>query len=366
MSELAPKIYSTVTEGLARLFGTPPYLILFVSDSCWMSCGHCWFTRQWKERRLQGARLEVADYERLARSIRWLAFLSITGGEAFARPDLLAIVRAFVRGTRLARYQIPTSGYLTDTILQSTEQLLREHRRLPFRVDVSLDGTRDTHDAIRGVTGGFERACATIRELNRLCTAYPWFDVGVISTISRQNQSEVAELAQVVDSVHPLGEWMVNLIRGEPRDPTATDVSLEAYREAHELIRLRPRRHRGHFGAGWLSAKNVVRRRMILENAAGAGKGGGCAAGSLAGVIHTDGSVWSCEMLEESLGNLKDYEFDLRRLWESEPARRQRRWIQDSRCQCTQECFLSMSMLIRPECWVGMVGERLRMARGES
>jgi len=366
LNSLSPGAYAQLTNSLARIVGTPPYLIVFVSDTCWMQCRHCWFHTAWKAEHLRPIRLDVGDYERMARSIERIAFLSITGGEAFSNPELLPIVSAFVRGTRVARYAIPTSGYRTETVVQLAEKLLQAHRGLPFRVDVSLDGMRDTHDRIRNVAGAFDRAWGTIRALNDLRKHHACFDVGVITTISRENQDEVRELADWVETIHPEGEWMVNLVRGEARDDSLKNVDLSAYRLAHEIIRKRTdggraRGHRGHIGSSWLSAKNAVRREIILDIANGHRSGGGCAAGALGGVIHTDGSVWACEMEHDKIGDLQDFGFDLRALWASPAAHALRNRIQETRCQCTQECFLSVSVLIQPSCWPRIVRERLRL-----
>ena len=69
----------------------------------------------------------------------------------------------------------------------------------------------------------------------------------------------------------------------------------------------------------------------------------------------------ACEMLDRTLGNLREYDYDLPRLWNSPRAVELRNWIQDTKCQCTQECFLSMSLLIQPQHWPDMVHERLKL-----
>ena len=362
-------MYKTVTQALSRILETPPYIILFVSDSCWMQCSHCWYNESWKSDNLHRAELSFDDLERLSRSIGRIHFLSLTGGEAFRREDIVEVVRLFARGTKLGRYQIPTSGFVPDLVVKRAERMLRENPGVPFRVDVSLDGSEATHDRIRNVRGGFARALETIRGLRKLQETCPWLDVGVITTISRQNQDEVEEIAALVERVHPGGEWMVNITRGRPRDRTAVDVDVLNYRRAHQIIeeRIRTGRYRGHSGhflASWLSAKNATRRKAIRKIFEGRERGGGCAAGSLAGAIFNDGEVRPCEMLDRSLGNLRDFDFDLGRLWGSREARRVRAWIQDTRCQCTQECFLSVSLLIQPRHWPDIVRERLRLWSG--
>ena len=365
---MSATLYKALNHALARGLRTPPYIILFLSNGCWMKCRHCWFSEDWKETWLQHETLGFDELQKLARSIPRITFLSLTGGEAFARRDVVEIAAMFARETRLHRYQIPTSGYKPDLIVERAEQMLRVNPGIAFRVDVSLDGTREVHEHIRRIPGGFERALTTIRELNHLKQRYAHFDVGVITTISSFNQHEVAEIASVVQAVNPDGEWMVNIVRGEVRDPVAHDVDTGAYIEAHRLIRERVESgayngHSGHSTAKWLSAKNAVRREIITRTLQGTCKGGGCAAGTLGGVIYADGEVKPCEMLNDSLGNLRDFDFDLAALWNAPAADGMRAWIQDTRCNCTQECFLSVSMLIQPQHWPSIVRERIRLGR---
>ena len=360
--------YKLLTRGIARTLRTPQYLILFLSDSCWMKCAHCWFSEAWKEEHLTERQLSFDELSRMADSISRIAFLSLTGGEAFARNDVVEIVEMFAKKTKLARYQIPTSGFKPDLIVPRAEEMLRRNPDTPFRVDVSLDGTREVHEKIRRIAGGFDRLSETLRGLNALKRRHSHFDVGVITTISTHNQHQVEEIAKVVEGLNPDGEWMVNITRGETRDPQAIDVDLASYDLAHKLIEERIgqgryRGHTGHFSASWLSAKNATRRKVIHEIVAGEASGGGCAAGSIGGVIYSDGAVHACELLNQPLGNVRDFDMDLAALWNARPADELRDWIQDTACQCTQECFLSVSLLIQPDRWPDIVRERLRLQR---
>jgi len=369
-SSLRSTAYGVATEAIARLLRSPLYIILFVSDKCWMRCSHCWFNEDWKDRELTQSPLTFEEYEKLARSISSIGFLSITGGEAFQRRDIVELATMFRKTTRLGRYQIPTSGYRTELIVDAAEQLLRANPTTPFRIDVSLDGIADIHNTIRNTKDGFDKAVLTIKELNKLKNHYSHFDVGVITTLSRLNQHVVRETAALVESIHPEGEWMINIARGISRDQTAVEVDPEAYRLAHRIIENRIARgaykgHSGHWTAKWLSAKNAARREIINEIIKGHRTGGGCAAGALAGVIQTDGTVKACEMLDDSLGNIRDFDYDLVKLWQSKSARAIRRFIQDTNCQCTQECFLSVSMLISPDAWRKMAVARWNLYRNE-
>jgi MoaA/NifB/PqqE/SkfB family radical SAM enzyme len=359
-------LYPVINKALSRAAGTPPYIILFVSDKCRMRCKHCWYNEQWKKKNINNAHLSFKELQSLAGSIKRIAFLSLTGGEAFLREDIVEITEMFSKTTKLQRYQVPTSGFDTELIISSAEQMLKINRNIPFRVDVSIDGTENTHDFIRNVEGSFRQAVKTVVKLNELKKRYPYFDVGVITTVSAYNQDELAEISGIVQKTNKSGEWMVNITRGKPRDPFSADVDTEKYFEAHKIINSRINEgnysgHGGHFLSSWLTAKNAARRKKIRSILKGECIGGGCAAGTLGGVIYIDGNVTPCEMVDQSFGNLRDFDYSLQLLWNSGKADKIRSWIQETKCLCTQECFLSLSMLIQPKCWPDIIFERIRL-----
>jgi MoaA/NifB/PqqE/SkfB family radical SAM enzyme len=360
-------MFSIVNQCGLRYFGTPQYLIVFVSDTCWTRCAHCWYHEAWKMQTLRAPSLSFDEYGKLAASIRRIRFLSLTGGEAFMREDLVELARLFAVNSELSRYQIPTSGYDTDVVVRKTMQLLDALPGIPFRVDVSLDGTAATHDGIRNREGAFAHAIETIAQLNRIKARRPGFDVGVITTISNANQREIEAIAATVEKASPSSEWIVNIIRGQPRDPSAAKVDHQAYATAHRLIEARIQSgrfvgHGNHRFAAWLSAKNATRRRMILEILRGKRPISTCAAGYLGGVVYNDGSLFPCELLDQSFGNIRDYDCSLPRAWNSSNANAVRRSMQPRACLCTQECFHSINVVTQPRFWPRIVAERLKLA----
>lgn len=355
-------------EFLARRLKTPPYIILFVSDRCWMRCSHCWFNEEWKKAHLHSAVLEFDELKKTFMSIKRAHFVSLTGGEAFIRDDIVEIVNMMLNTSKIDRYDIPTSGYDTDSIVRKAQRMLEENKDVPFRIDVSIDGAGSLHDEIRGVRGAYGRAVKTVVELAKLRKKYSYFDLGIITTISAKNKMHIAQTPKEIEKILPDGEWMVNITRSETREPGAGEVETEYYAKAHEIIehKIRSGRYKGHGGSKmgpWLSAKNAARRNKIIRIMQGTEKGGGCTAGSLAGVIYPDGEVRPCEMFAYSFGNLHDYDYDMQKIWSSDKAVQFRKNIRRNKCICTHECFLSVNMLFDPEDIYSIVRERIRLGK---
>ncbi len=359
--------YKTLTNAISKFFGNPQFLILYLTNDCWMKCRHCFYNEKFRaQNNITKDELTYDEIDKLAASIKKILYISFAGGEPFIRDDLEEIIKLFTVRKKVFRYQIPTSGYKTDLILDKTERILKDNRTIPFRVHVSLDGNESVQKKIRGLNDSFRKAIETIKELNKLKKKFDHFDVGVITTVCSYNQDIIEELSSIVEEYHDDGEWCINLLRGDPRNPEAGEIQLEHYIKANEIIdkRIKARRYKGysgHLSSGWLSAKNAARRKIICKIISGKFKGGGCTAGSLGGIIYPDGSVYPCELLKNSFGNLKDYNFNISGLWNSADAKKLRNWIQDSECICTHECTLSTNFLIQPRTWPVLLSERLKL-----
>ncbi|HNT05129.1 MAG TPA: hypothetical protein PKJ21_02980, partial [Anaerolineae bacterium] len=45
---------------------------------------------------------------------------------------------------------------------------------------------------------------------------------------------------------------------------------------------------------------------------------------------------------------VRDVDYDFKKLWYSQRADELRRWIRDTKCFCTYECFLTINILFNP------------------
>lgn len=358
------KPYNIITNTIARGVKTPRYIILFLNDQCWMKCTHCWYNQEWKENNLKEGNLTFNQLEKISSSIKSIEFLSMTGGEAILRDDIVEIADMFVKNSKVKRYDIPTSGFDTDLIVSRTEKILTNNPNIPFRIAVSLDGIDEVHDYIRNRSGAFKNACETIKQLDKLKQKHPNFNTGIITTISNNNQHQIDDIAKYLSENLPICEWMINATRDTPQDSIAKTFSVEAYKIAikHYNKYLNSENYTKHNKSNpqikLLMAKNKLRSQIIIDILEGKGKWCLCSAGNLIGVIFNDGTVRPCETLNLEIGNLRDYNYNMKELWNSEKADAVRREIVERRCFCTHECFLSLSILLNPKYLVKLCTER--------
>ncbi|MEK7097957.1 MAG: radical SAM protein, partial [Patescibacteria group bacterium] len=92
--------------------------------------------------------------------------INISGGEPFLRTDLPELIGAIKTRCPKAKVIISTNGFATDAVLGQMEKILKTMPEIG--VAVSLDGVSEKHDQIRGIPGGFEKATATLKGLQKM------------------------------------------------------------------------------------------------------------------------------------------------------------------------------------------------------
>lgn len=128
------------------------------------------------------------NYQLLDKLPQNLDFVNITGGEPFLRNDLREITEIAL--SKSPRVVISSNGYLTDEILDFADQF---RNRVGFRI--SIEGTRDTNDQLRGLEGGYDHAINTLMGLNRKGIK----DIGLGMTVSDRNAADLLKMFQLTD-----------------------------------------------------------------------------------------------------------------------------------------------------------------------
>ena len=154
--------------------------------------------------------------------------LCITGGEPLLNRDFFDIMGyAHERGFRW--------GMTSNATLITPEVAARLAEVGMGTISVSIDGLRDTHDALRGLAGGYDRAMAGIQNL---------IDVGafnavqVTTVVNHGNIDQLDELFAIMDGID-IDSWRVINLEPIGRALTRPDLMLtrDDYVRLFEFIR---------------------------------------------------------------------------------------------------------------------------------
>lgn len=325
----------------ATCFGrriTPPFVTLYVTTRCDERCIHCFY---WDELNPKpNVDFTLAEFERTLESMGEIFNLFIGGGEPFLRADLAEIVLAAHRRNGVANVYVPTNGQHTERAVSTLSRVLPRATGLRFHLNLSVDHVdEDEHDRIRGRQGAYRRLLKTADAVKSLRQTYPNLILHTLTTVMRDNQSEILRIHEELKRRFEPDGTSYNYCRGNPLDPTQTEVDPQIYRKLADRVQQDRRAGRireGAFGALNHSLDEQV--RSSVEKTVTEGRAQfSCVAGRLACVIYSNGDVTECETKNTLVGNLRDADYNFPSLWFSAKAESIAAAAADG-CHCTHEC----------------------------
>jgi len=314
----------------------PETLIFFVTSRCNLACKHCFYWQQLNS----GNDLAFQEIKKFSASVGEIKDLLISGGEPFLREDLVEICLLFRKNNRIRHLSIPTNASLPQVVLPKVEQLMRQ-LDIDVTINLSIDGTKDYHDALRGIPGVFDNVMETYRGLAVLKKKYPHLKITVNPTITSHNTEEVIKLARFVkEQMAGVDYFWPSILRGDPKSSDQVIPDIRTMYDMYKLINeifYKDRKDIEGQRKAWdvlfkIKMETLKRGSQVLP----------CRAGREIGVLDSDGSVRVCE-LREPLGNIRQRDF--LDIWNSYPAYLMRKSIKNKECYCTHECFIYPSFV---------------------
>lgn len=313
-----------------------PYRMTYaVTSRCQARCSMC---NIW--RRPAADELSLAEIDEfMARSNRF-SWINLTGGEIFLRDDIEGILDAIDRHCRqLCLLNFPTNGYDSDRVVSVVGALLRRMSVPRLMVSVSLDGPPGLHDRIRGLDGSWERAVATFRRLRELRSRR--FSVFLGYTVQDANLDGFDGMLRAVrrevgvadDEIH------VNLahVSGLYYDNAAFSGLPAAEETCRLLARISASRERRAMDpVSFLEHRYRSMVRPYLERGVVPLR---CQAAAASCYVDPAGMVYPCTGFDAPVGSLREWGYDLKRLWRTAGRRDVRKSVRAGDCPgCWTPC----------------------------
>ncbi len=326
--------------GDSPVIPTPRKVNIAITGRCNLRCKYCFYADEMTALRDLPTERWLAFFEELGRCE--VMDVILTGGEAFTRPDLFALIDGIIANRM--RYCILSNGTLIDKKVLAEFEKGKRRLRLNY-IQISIDGSRaEIHDQSRPKS--FERA---LRGLKLLKEA--GLPVTVRVTINKHNLPDLENIARLLldeiglpsfstNEAMPIGSGCQN-----EREISLTAVEMQS---AMDTLGRLQERYPGRLQA---SAGPQAKRKAYaeMEHARQTGEKSaawtmgyltacGCVFSGM-DVLH-DGTVVPCHMLPGlPLGNITMNSF--REIWQTHPsmkAVRSRRAIAMGQVPGCQDC----------------------------
>ena len=350
--------------GSAFWMKRPIHLTFFLTRRCNARCPFCFYLKTNKNTE-HAPELSLDEIEKISGSMDMLLWLAFSGGEIYLRDDLVEISEIFYRNNKPAVMLFPTNGLLPGLIKDRTEQILKQCPKSIIAVKLSMDGLYDEHDALRDTPGSFEKTLETYHLLKGLLDTYPNFELGVNTVFCSENQDRMDTIIDFVNTLKGIKTHTISLVRGNLAESSFKEVDYRKYHHAIERLENNLKDNISSIyrfrGAKIKAAQDILQRRLINRTMLDQKRLVPCYAGRLNLVLSESGDVYPCEILSDSFGNVKDYDYDLRKVSRSDNAKKIIRSIMNKRCYCTHECYFMTNILFNPRHYPALAKEYIQL-----
>jgi len=341
-----PKVFNLAGHIFRSNFADLPYpyrMTFILTYECHFRCQMCHI---WQKKTKDELSLEEID--RFFSKSNRFSWINLSGGETFQRKDLVSIIKIiYARCPSLYLLDFPTNGYHTDRIVAQVKEVLKTCPFPKLLVTVSLDGPQGLHDKIRGIPGSWDRAVKTFEMLHLLKNKR--FDVFLGMTLQPDNRDSFeATLQSVQDRIpgitaanfhvniaHHSSHYYVNspmFHGGEQQQLWETLRPIMQLRKTHwwDPVGYLERRYQQH-------AKIYLEKNVTPIT---------CQALNVSFFMDPTGKVFPCSIWDKSIGNIRDFDYDMDKLWDSNMRRDVRGDLRAGNCpNCWTPCEAYQSIL---------------------
>lgn len=328
-----------VVRNRRQQFNWPRFLTYTVTFGCNARCIMC---DSWKMPNKNDLSLE--EIERIFGQLPRMDAVRLTGGEPFARKDMVEIAQLVDAKLKPLSLHVTTNGFLTERIVDFCE---RRPKRTPLDLLISIDGVGEKHNTIRGHSKAYDlcleaiQALAPRRKELRLKIAVNQTIVDAEGAEHYPKLREVLRpygihnqivMAYDVSATYNLKDDVDVAPREAGQFSTFGEFTPDQIRELLDEVE----RDINQYSWGQRLAKRYylrgIRNRLLHQQGTPNPK---CVALTSHLRIFPNGDVPTCQFNSHTVGNLREQSFQ--EIWTSLQAETQRTWVR--RCAgCWAEC----------------------------
>ena len=332
----------------------PTFLILFVTSRCNAGCSFCFYADRVSAPSGSDAELSADEYRMISERCGRIPYLLLSGGEPLLRDDLTSIVGSFIQNAGARFVNMPSNGMLPDRMRDTFDELTAKYPGTHFRAALSVDFPDERHDAMREREGCLDRLLESAALIRELRGERRNLTLDVVTVFLPGNSGELTQLHSWVEENIAPDNHELHILRAEWPSILADGIDADEFMKALRYYRGKARKSENRWmSSGFRGLTDMWMR--IMERLIRGDRIFPCHAGSKIVVVDETGKVRLCELRPELLGDLREYEYSLKRIIRSRSSDELRRCMNAEKCTCTWECAMIMNILMSPKMYPGLI-----------
>ena len=287
----------------------PHKISYIVTYKCNLRCQMC---NIWKKGSTNELNLE--EIEMFFKASNKFSWVGITGGEPFLKDNITDIVKIILDNCKeLVAIHFASNGTMTNKIMEVVKSALKyKNKKARLLFTLSIDGSPQLHDGIRGVKGSWNRCLETFSLLKEIKSVKP--RIGI--TLSNYNFDRFSDIFKSLKEVHTtLGfdDITINVFHKSSFYYNNENMSELNYSLMINTIDRILKADRSPF-----TINNFLRRKYLslykkyVQSTKCPLR---CQALSASCVLDPRGDIYPCGIYEKRIANIKEYNYDLGKIW---------------------------------------------------
>tara|TARA_B110000027_G_C16115979_1_gene300103 strand:+ start:2155 stop:3255 length:1101 start_codon:yes stop_codon:yes gene_type:complete len=329
----------------------PVSLIHFVTNRCNARCSFCFI--DFDDPNTFKGELSIEEIDKLTKTLgNSLLNVNFTGGEPFARSDIIEIAKSYIKNSTIQSIYITTNASLPDRVENFVKEITSLEKKIELGIQISIDDFPEEHNKVRKIKNLFEHCIDTYFRLKKYGE---YVNPSVSITVTHENCDNIKNIFEYLYDKCKVHSIKCAIVRDEGVYKTP-EIKRKKIFEAYSWLTskiselsdknllknynkksLQGRLHNEKDKISWDLVKQMYLEPKYISP---------CHAGSLFGVISASGLIYPCEILEDKvLGDLRKNEMNFMKIWDNKDTDNVKNFIKKTNCNCTYECALSYNIL---------------------
>ena len=329
----------------------PISIVHFITNRCNARCSFCFI--DFDNPNTFKNELTLSEIDLLTKNLgQSLLNVNLTGGEPFARKEIIEIAKLYIKNTTIQSIYITTNASLPDRIDEFAKSIIEFDKNIELTFQISIDDLPNEHDKIRKIKNLFDNCIDTYKRLQKISER---INPVISITVSHENCENIEKIFNYLTIDCEINSLKCTIVRDEGVYKTPKEKREKIFKaytwltnKIKEMTKtkkinnynknsLQGRLHNKKDEMSWELIKKMYMKPKFISP---------CHAGSLFGIITSAGLVYPCEILEDKLmGDLRKNEMSFMKIWNNDESKKTKNFILKNNCNCTYECALTYNIL---------------------
>ena len=329
----------------------PVSLVHFVTNRCNARCSFCFI--DFDNPNTFKNELNLNEIDDLTKNLgSSLLNVNLTGGEPFARKEIVEIAKLYIKNTTIQSIYVTTNASLPDRIENFAKTIINFDKDIELTIQISIDDLPSEHDKVRKIKNLFDSCVDTYRKLKKIDQRVsPMVSI----TVSHENCENIEKIFNYLTKDCKIDSLKCTIVRDEGVYKTPQEKREKIFKAytwlTNKIQEMTKEKKMNNYNSRSLqgklhSKKDEISWKLVKEMYLKPKSISPCHAGGLFGIISSAGLVYPCEILEDKLlGDLRKNQMDFMKIWKNQATHEVKKFISKSNCNCTYECALTYNIL---------------------